>query len=145
MKPFNLDTVLDHRKRLEDIATHRLVEAKLQQKRVEQKLDEGNKHLTALIKKTALLQNEPISILDLINYENRILYLKKNIDAVKKKLHEKTETTLKEQQNLIEKSKDRQIMANLKEQQNRTWRNYLNKKEVAMLDEIATIRNNAGN
>lgn len=145
MKPFNLDTVLDHRKRLEDIATHRLVEAKRQQKRVKQKLDDGNKHLAALIKKTEKLQNEPISILDLINYENRILYLKKNIDAVQKKLHEKSETTKIEQQNLIEKSKDRQIMANLKDHQNRSWRNHLNKKEVAMLDEIATIRHDAGN
>ncbi|OEU46235.1 MAG: flagellar export protein FliJ [Desulfobulbaceae bacterium S3730MH12] len=144
MKPFNLDTVLDYRKRLEDIAIHRLAEAKRQEKIIQQKLDEDRRNLAALIKEIEQLQNETISILDLINFENRILFLKKNIHSVKTKLHEKSENRNKMQENLIEKSKNRQIMASLKDQQNRAWKKYLDKKEVAMLDEIATIRHDAG-
>ncbi len=144
MKPFNLDTVLDYRKRLEDIAIHRLAEAKRQEKIIQQKLDEDSRNLAALIKEIEQLQNETISILDLINFENRILFLKKNIHSVKTKLHEKSENRNKMQENLIEKSKNRQIMASLKDQQNRAWKKYLDKKEVAMLDEIATIRHDAG-
>ena len=144
MKPFSLDSVLDYRKRLEDIAIHRLAEAKRQEKIIQQKLDEDNRNLAALIKEIEQLQNETISILDLINFENRILFLKKNIHSVKTKLHEKSENRNKMQENLIEKSKNRQIMASLKDQQNRAWKKYLDKKEVAMLDEIATIRHDAG-
>ena len=145
MKPFNLDTVLDYRKRLEDIAIHRLAEAKRQEKIIQQKLDEDNRHLAALIKETAQLQNEAISILDLINFENRILFLKKNIHSVKTKLQEKPKNRNRMQENLVEKSRNRQILASLKDQQNRSWKKHLDKKEVAMLDEIATIRHNAGN
>ncbi len=145
MKPFNLDTVLDYRKRLEDIAIHRLAEAKRQEKIIQQKLDEDNRHLAALIKETEQLQNKTISILDLINFENRILFLKKNIHSVKTKLQEKSENRNRMQENLVEKSRNRQIMASLKDQQNRSWKKHLDKKEVAMLDEIATIRHHAGN
>ncbi|MBW2683498.1 MAG: flagellar export protein FliJ [Deltaproteobacteria bacterium] len=145
MKPFNLDTVLDYRKRLEDIAIHRLAEAKRQEKIIQQKLDEDNRHLAALIKETEQLQNEAISILDLINFENRILFLKKNIHSVKTKLQEKSENRNRMQENLVEKSRNRQILASLKDQQNRSWKKHLDKKEVAMLDEIATIRHHAGN
>ncbi len=140
MKPFSLDTVLDYRKRLEDIAIQRLADAKRQEKIIQKKLDEDNRHLAALIKEIEQLQNETISILDLINFENRILFLRKNIHSVKTKLHEKSENRNKMQENLIEKSRDRQIMASLKDQQNRSWKKYLDKKEVAMLDEIATIK-----
>ncbi len=145
MKPFNLDTVLDYRKRLEDIAIHRLAEAKRQEKIIQQKLDEDNRHLAALIKETEQLQNKTISILDLINFENRILFLKKNIHSVKTKLQEKSENRNRMQENLVEKSRNRQILASLKDQQNRSWKKHLDKKEVAMLDEIATIRHHAGN
>ncbi len=140
MKPFQLDTVLNYRKRLEEIAVNRLFEAKRQQEIVQEKLNEYNKCLAALIQTTAQLQKDTVLILDLINYEDRILYNKKTITAVKKTLLEKNENVEKARQNLVTKSKERQIMASLKEQQNRAWKDYLDKKEVAMLDEIAIIR-----
>ncbi len=140
MKPFQLDTVLNHRKRLEDIAANRLFEAGRQKDLIQQKLHEENGNLTALIEITEELQSKTIPILDLINYENQIDFLKNNILAIKKKLREKTENMQKERKNLIQRSKDRQILENLKEQQNRSWRQYLDKKEASMLDEIAIVR-----
>ncbi len=140
MKPFQLDTVLIHRKRLEDIAANRLFEARRQKTLVQKKLQEEDKNLETLINKTEALQSKTIPILDLINYENQIHYMKNNILAIKKNLREKTKQIQKERQNLIQRSKDRQIMVSLKEQQNRSWKQYLDKKEVSMLDEIATVR-----
>ena len=140
MKPFQLDRVLDHRKRLEDIAANRHFEAKRQTKLVQEKLYHETKNLESLIAKTEELQAGTIHILDLINYENQIDYLKKNILAIKKKLQEKTETIQKEHKILLERSKGRQIMESLKEKQNRSWKEYLDKNEVAMLDEIAIVR-----
>ncbi len=140
MKPFQLDTVLDHRKRLEDIAANRLFEARRQKTLVQKKLQEEDKNLETLINKTEALQGKTIPILDLINHENQIHYMKNNILAIKKNLRGKTEQMQKEQQNLIQRSKDRQIMMSLKEQQNRSWKQYLDKKEASMLDEIAIVR-----
>ena len=144
MKPFRLDTVLNYRKRLEDIAANRLFDAKRQQEIVQLKLSENSTNLSDLIKKTAQLQRDAVPILDLINYEERILFVKKNIAAIKKSLREKNENVKKARNNLIARSKDRQIMASLKEQQNLAWKDYLNKKENAMLDEIAIIRHDTG-
>ena len=140
MKPFQLDKVLDHRKRLEDIAANRLFEARRQKKLVREKLYRETKNLELLVAKTEELQSRTIRILDLINYENQIDYLKNNIHAIKNKLQEKTETMQKEHQTLLERSKDRQIMESLKEKQNRSWREHLDKSEVSMLDEIAIVR-----
>lgn len=140
MKPFRLDSVLNYRKQLEDIAVNRLFEAKRQQEIIKLKLNEENRSLAALIEKTAQMQNDTVPILDLINYENRILFTKNNIAAVKKTLIEKNTNVEKARQNLVTKSKERQIMASLRDQQNQAWKDHLNKKEIAMLDEIAIIR-----
>ncbi len=144
MKPFRLDTVLNYRKRLEDIAVNRLFDAKQQQEIVQLKLSENSKNLSGLIKTTAQLQQDAVPILDLINYEERIIFVKKNIAAIKKSLREKNENVKKARQNLITRSKERQIMASLKEQQNLAWKDYLNKKENAILDEIAIMRHDTG-
>ena len=140
MKPFQLDKVLDHRKRLEDIAANRLFEARRQKKLVREKLYRETKNLELLVAKTEELQSRTIRILDLINYENQIDYLKNNIHAIKNKLQEKTETMQKEHQTLLERSKGRQILESLKEKQNRSWKEHLDKSEVSTLDEIAIVR-----
>ena len=140
MKPFRLDSILDYRKRLEDIAQNRLSEAKRQQELVQKKLTSETQQLSILINKTEELQSKPISILDLINYENRITYSKNNIEAIRKKLSEKNEILDRERLHLLEKSRDRKILEKLKTQQNASWKQYLDKKEMAMLDEIAIVK-----
>ena len=140
MKPFQLDRVLDHKKRLEDITANRLFEAKRQEKLVKKKLSEKIRHLKSTIEKTEKLQTQTIPILDLINYENQIQYMKNTILAIKKKLQEKTAAVEREYLSLIEKSKNRQILESLKEQQNRSWKQYLDKQENSVLDEIAITK-----
>ena len=140
MKPFTLQTVLDYRKRLEDIAQHRLIEAKTVQETIEKKLHEEISALTLFINETETLQTEGIGITELIRYEERIAAQKQNILTIKKNLSEKSNLVRKEQQNLVLRSKERQIMERLKETQDKAWKSYLDKKEAAMLDEIATTR-----
>jgi flagellar FliJ protein len=140
MKPFSLQTVLDYRKRLEDIAQHRFIEAKKIWETIEKKLNDEINALTEFIKETEKLQTAGIGITELIRHEERITAQKSNITAIKKHLKERSELVQKEQQNLIHRSKERQIMEQLKETQNKAWQSYLNKKEAAMLDELATSR-----
>ena len=52
------------------------------------------------------------------------------------KRHEKAES---ERDILLKRSKEKQAMEKLKEKQNAAYRYYLNKKEAALLDEIAII------
>lgn len=49
---------------------------------------------------------------------------------------------------LLKKSKEHKILAKLKENQDSAWKDYQNKKEAAMLDEIAVLhheKNDHGN
>ena len=142
MKPFRFNTILNYRKRLEDLAVTRLKEARNAQQIVLLKLKNAEKQLSQLIDDLDALQKEPLSILDLIHYENRITYMKKNISAIRKTVKEKTDLVELERKNLLRKTQERQIMESLKERQNKAWQEYLNKKEIAMLDELAVTRHN---
>lgn len=140
MKPFSLNNVLAYRKRLEDIAQNRFFEAKKVHLLVEQKLAEENGILSDLTGRSEHLQTEGVNIIELIRYEERILQIKANILAIAKNLAEKAEILKREHQNLINRARERQIMERLKERQDRAWATYLDKKETAMLDEIAILR-----
>ncbi len=140
MKPFALDTVLNYRKRLEDIAQHRFIEAQKTRDIIKKKLAEATEDLNFFIAESAQLQQQGIEITELIRHEERIAGQKKNVQAIKNNLIEKTQLIEKEQHNLLLRCKERQILERLKETQNKAWQGYLNKKEAAMLDEIATTR-----
>jgi flagellar protein FliJ len=140
MKPFSLQTVLNYRNRLEDIAQHRLAEAKKVQHTIEKRLQEEQYSLTLFIEEAERLQKEGIGITELIRHEERITAQKMNIQAIAKNLTEKNDIVEKEQQNLVRRSMDRQILERLKDSQNSAWKGYLDKKEAAMLDEIAVSR-----
>ena len=140
MKPFSLETVLNYRQRLEDIAHNRFFEAEKNRTIIEKKLAHELKLLDKLIKTSSALQAKGITITELIRYENIILKNEENILAIRKTLAEKEVLAEKERENLIRRSRDRQILEGLKDHQNLAWKAYLNKKEAAMLDEIAIIR-----
>lgn len=140
MEPFTLQTVLDYRKRLEDIAQHRLIEAKKIHQTIKQKLSNEVRALALFVDESEKLQTEGIGITELIRYEERITAQKYNIRAIEKNLIEKASLVRKEQQDLVHRAKERQTMERLKETQNKAWIDFLNKKEAAMLDEIATTR-----
>jgi len=145
MKPFSLETVLNYRQRLEDIAHNRFFKAEQTRAIVKQKLNQEQNKLGQLIEKSVQLQARGVTITELIRYETSIVQNEENIISIKKNLDEKTMLMHKERENLIQRSRDRQIMERLKEQQNHAWKEYLNKKEAAMLDEIAIIRHGGEN
>jgi flagellar export protein FliJ len=143
VKPFTLDVVLNYRKRLEDIAQQRFVEAKRIRETIRQKLISEEDTFSKLCAESYRLQAEGITVAELIRYEERINYLQKSVKAIRKTLAEKEEIVATEQKNLARRSKERQVMERLKEQQNSQWGEYLSRKEASMLDEISVIRHNA--
>ncbi len=143
MKPFTLDTVLTFRKRQEDLAQRRLFDARINRDLVQQRFETEQTHLENLIRVTTEQQLKGINITELILHEQRIDHLKTNLQAIKKTVEEKNALFEKEMGNLVQRSRERQIMERLKTHQNAAWRQYIDKKEAAMLDEIAVLRHDS--
>lgn len=139
-KPFSLDVVLNYRKRLEDQAKNRFFEAQKVHALIEKKFEEETLALQDLINECHSMQEVGIEITRLILFEENISASQKNLVAIKKNLEEKKQLVDEAQQHLLQKSQEYQVMERLKNEQNSTWQNYINKKEAAMLDEIAIMR-----
>lgn len=77
---------------------------------------------------------------ELARYEERINYLRQQIILMNRELDRKKKIVQQKKIILLEKSKEHKVLEKLKENQNNAWQNYQNKKEAAMLDEIAVLR-----
>ena len=139
MKPFSLDTVLNYRVQLEKIAKNRLYAADKKRAEVFLQVQQKETGCNTLINDLGRLQSQGIEVLEMIRYEERISVEKSELETLKKILIEKEANVLRERENTIKRSKERKVMEKLKEKQNATWQQYLNKKEAALLDEIAVI------
>lgn len=139
-KPFTLDSVLNYRKRLEDIAKNRFYEAKKIHAIIQEKLISEKNTLTTVILECEELQINGVEITKLILFEEKISTAQKNIHAIEKNLLEKEKLVDQEKANLLMRSREYQVMERLKIEQNDSWHKYLDKKEAAMLDEVAIMR-----
>ena len=139
-KPFTLDTVLNYRKRLEDVAKNRFFEAKKIHTIIQEKFICEKDNLSAVILECDELQANGVEITKLILFEDKISTSQKNIRAIKKNVQEKFKLVEQEKTNLLQRSREYQVMERLKVEQNASWRQYLDKKEAAMLDEVAVMR-----
>lgn len=139
-KPFTLDIVLNYRKRLEDLAKNRFFEAKKIHAIIQEKLDCEKNNLTTTILECEELQTNGVEITKLILFEEKISATQNNIIAIEKNVQEKEKLVAQEKTNLLQRSREYQVMDRLKIDQNASWRQYLDKKEAAMLDEVAIMR-----
>jgi len=139
MKPFSLDTVLKYRLQLEKIAKNRLHAAEKKRAETLQQLQQKEAIYNTLVGDLARLQSQGMNVVEMIRYEERIDLIKNELGILQNSLAEKEKTVLHERENTLQKSKERKVMEKLKERQNTAWRQYLNKKEAALLDEIAVI------
>lgn len=140
MPPFTLDAVLNYRKIQEDIAQYRYAEANRLRAAVSSRLDDELALLAGVLSEREERQRQGVAIIQLLFYEERITYLEATVAAMRKTLAEKEALVNLERENLLQKSRERQVMEKLRDQQNKAWREHLNKKEAAMFDEIAVIR-----
>lgn len=142
MKPFSLDVVLDYRKRLEDQAMNKLFEARKEKETIEEKITLKELMYQGFLNNRDDIQQDGCPILDLITVEAKIDFTDKQLQELKTLLSQKEASVQRAHQNLLTRSKEKQVLEKLKDKQNREWQKYLNKKEAAMLDEIAILRHN---
>lgn len=142
MKPFSLITVLKHRKSLEDQAIQRLVRAREEEKFAQQQVDNEKLILAGLIDTLTREQGIGIEVVKLVQFEQRIDLIKKQLVSLQTNLAKKKEEVSQAQKQLISRRQDRKIMETLQQRQDEAWQRSLKQKETATLDEIAVIFHN---
>jgi flagellar protein FliJ len=138
-KPFSLDVVLKVRKRKEDLAHQKFMQALTEQQEIEKKLIAARTKQKEIIQILENKQQEGILAVELSRLQERITYGQEEMGSLQKLLHEKKQISEKKRALLIEKSRDYKVLQELKERQNRAWKQYVDKKEANMLDEIAIL------
>ncbi len=138
-KPFSLDSILKFRKRAEDLAHEKFLRAQLAVNKAAETLEHANNDLGFLINELETKQISGITIEELSRYEERIQYQRIQIKDLRNIHTEKKKASQKKRLQLLEKVKEHKTLTALKEQQNNAWKEYINKKEAAMLDEIAIL------
>lgn len=141
-KPFTLGTILKHRKRQENIAQENFFQAQKAFNRAIEIMEEIKHDLNWLIDLLENKQQIGIFATELEQFEERILYCREQLLLQKKIVAEKQNALKKRRLDLLHKAREHKALNTLKEKQNRTWKTYLDKKEAAMLDEIAILRHN---
>ncbi len=139
MKPFALHTVLKYRKQLENKAFNRLVEAEKKKSLLEAQLHEKEENYLNLKTSLEAMQVHGIDVNDLIRYEERIQYIKTQIADLTEKIIDADALVFKARTHVLTKSKEKQVMENLRDRQNLAYKQYLDKKEAAQMDEIAVM------
>ena len=142
MKPFNLETVLKHRKRLKDQARNRFQEAQNQRNKAHDDFVNKQKEYLNLIDTITKLQHKGVVIDEHIRYQNRIEFISAELIKREETLRKKTEHLVRERNHLIKKNKEERVLKKLKERQNLEYQKFIDKKESAMLDEIAVLYRN---
>ena len=140
MKPFKLNVVLQQRQIKKDEAQKRLADAQTQKDTVQNIYTTKQRDLTTLNQDIRRLQDEGIVVHELISFEQRTNYLQEELIKIRKNLKTKEKIVADQRQHLIECARQHKIMEELRDKQNRAYRQFLDKKEAAMLDEIAVVR-----
>lgn len=142
MKPFNLETVLKHRKRTKELAMNRFHQAQNRLNAVKKELEEKRLEYQCLTQRMSTLESQGISVEVHIRYQHRVEFITETIIGLEKKLKKHNEIVIREQKHLLKKSKEQKVMQKLKEKQNAEYQSFINKKESAILDEMAILHRN---
>ncbi len=139
MKPFGLETILKYRNQLEDIAKQKLFKLREKETDINLKIKNKSHELNSLFNSLDKIRAQGASIDAIILFENRIHYLNEELKILNQELIKQKEIIKTQRNQLVKASQNKKIMEKLKIQQNAAFKKYLDKKEAAMLDEIAVL------
>lgn len=140
MKPFTMHAVLKYRGQLEDSARQRLYQALEQEARLHEALMAAEAELDELYIGLARDQEQGITVDRLVLYEQRIELVKAEAAERHSALARQQSVVAKCRQQLIKASKEKKIIEKIREHQDAAYARHLEKKEAAMLDEVAVLR-----
>lgn len=139
MKPFSLSAVLKYRKQLEETAATRLAQAQKSKHLILSQFISIEKEYNTLVSDLAKNQSTGMDVDSLVRYEDRLFWLKDQIAKAAIQLEQADKKVQIERLNVLKRSREKKILEQLKKKQDKSWKNYLDKKETAQLDEIAVL------
>lgn len=127
---------------MKDLARNRFQQAQNQRNMAHADfINKQNEYLT-LIETSTKLQQHGVAVDEHIRYQNRIEFVSVELVKLEETLKKKNEIVVRERNHLIKKNKEVRVLEKLKEKQNVEYQQFINKKESAMLDEIAVLHRN---
>ncbi len=138
-KPFSMDSVLKYRKQEEGLAQEQFVRAALAVESAQTALRTAREKLQFLVRSLEKNQTKGMAVAELSRYETRIQYEQEHLKELHSIVVRKKNIAQNKQKKLVQKVKEHKILTTLKDQQNKLWKEFIEKKEAAMLDEIAIL------
>ena len=135
-----MESVLRYRKQLEDDARQKLFASLEQEGKIHTSLIRAEERLTSLHSAFTLEKQEGTTVDRLILYENRILVEQEKTAQLHKELADQKKVVARKRRQLVQASQDKKALEKLKERQNLSYKQYKDKQEATMLDEIAVLR-----
>ena len=137
MKPFKLQTVLDYRQTLCNIAQQDLCRTLEEEKDLIARLDRERQDLDNLYADLAKRQQSGTTGLELVLYENCCAHKAESLGSLEKELGIIRRKVTAQRQALCETDRDKKLLERLKEKQMAAYNLELYRKEVSKQDEIA--------
>ncbi len=134
---FKLQSVLNYRQSLEDQAQQALAESLEQQHVLTAQIEAQHqelRHQDQLLKRQ---QEQGMTVAEMLLFENRIAYCRRRCDELQQQRLDLQERIEQQRQQLLQAARERQVMEKLKEKQQAAYRQELERKERAELDEIS--------
>ena len=137
MKPFKLQSVLNYRQTLCNIAQQELCKILETQTHLQNKLQQTQEELDTLHKDIEKKQQDGITIDELMLYENRCSHKSEAIQNIENELTRVRQAITAERRSVCETDRDKKLLKKLKEKHISSQNLMMNKKENSELDEIA--------
>ncbi len=135
-----MEPVLRYRKQLADEARQKLFASKKKEGEIQGNLFQMEKRLARLYADLAHEKAEGTTVDRLLLFENRILTLQEALRELHTELEEQQKIVIRRRRRLLQAGQDKKALEKLKEKQNLAYKQFRDKKEAAMLDEVAVLR-----
>lgn len=139
MKPFQFQSVLNYRRRIEERARKNLSQVLKEEDALLKRQKQAAEELNTLYKNQSTRQAEGVTIDHFIQTDARKAVIRDQLSACERELALVREKVQRRRNGLLKAGQDKRALEKLKEKQNLAYRQYLEKKEAVMLDEIAIL------
>jgi len=140
MKPFSMEPVLRYRKQLEDEARQKLFISRKKEAEISRQVEDAKQVVTDLYTNLECEKREGTTVDRLLLYENRIVLEQENLLKLQEKLLRQQKEVARRRRRLLHAGQEKKGLEKLKEKQNLAYKQFKERQEAAMLDEIAVLR-----
>lgn len=135
-----MEPVLRFRQQLEDEARQNLFTSLEKEGKIRKLIADATNRLDILYTSLAWEEENGTTVDRLLLFENRIAVEKEELGQLLLELEEQEKEVARRRGQLLHASQDKKALEKLKERQNLAYRQFKEKQEATMLDEIAVLR-----